>query len=69
MLKHSALLELCEEVDSDGRVLFGDEVDRLGQSGGFGMRGGGALRKGSVGLSLAEEETGDEEGDDGMDVS
>lgn len=68
-LKHSSLLELCEEVDTEGRVLFGDEVDRLGVPGGFGMRGGGALRKGSVGLSLTEEETEAEDGDDGMDVS
>jgi hypothetical protein len=70
-LKHSSLLELCEEVDADGRVLFGEEVDRIGGLNGssFGMSGRGALRKGSAGLSLAEEETEAEDGDDGMDVS
>lgn len=70
-LKHTSLLELCEEVDNDGRVLFGDEVDRLGNQNGSGLAGSGrsALRKGSIGLSLAEEETENEDGDDGMDVS
>jgi hypothetical protein len=69
-LKHASLLDLCEEVDLEGRVLFGDEVERLGSGGAFGAGGrGGVLRKGSVGLSLTEEETENEDGDDGMDVS
>ena len=55
-------------MDADGRVLYGDEVDRYAGHGGFGARGG-VLRKGSVGWSLAEEETENEDGDDGMDVS
>ncbi|KIW08550.1 uncharacterized protein PV09_00518 [Verruconis gallopava] len=68
-LRHTSLLELCEEVDIDSRILSGDEVERL--SGGLGGLGGrGAVRKGSIGLSLAEEETGEEDdADDGMDVS
>ena len=68
-LKHASLLELCEEVDEGGRVLWGDEVEMLGSRGAFGMRGPGALRKGSVGLALTDVETETEDGDDGMDVS
>lgn len=68
-LKHQSLHDLCEEVDNDGRVVFGDELERIGGLGGstFGLNGRGVMRKGSVGLSVTGDDT--ETEDDGMDVS
>jgi hypothetical protein len=73
-LSQRSLVELCEEIDSDGRVVGGEELERVGGLGGtpFGMGGsglGGRKRKSSAGVSLVGEETETEDGDEGMDVS
>jgi len=71
-LPQSSLVELCEEIDAEGRVVGGEELERVGGLGGtaFGVGGsGGRKRKGSVGVSLVGDETETEEGDEGMDVS
>jgi hypothetical protein len=69
-LPQGSLVELCEEIDGEGRVVSGEELERVGGLGGttYGVGGAGRKRKGSVQPSLADDEE-NEEGDDGMDVS
>lgn len=68
-------MELCEEVDADGRVVGGDEVEALGGLGGgrLGWQAHGqreAARKRRAGSNV-EGEDGDGDGDDdeGMEIS
>jgi N-acetylneuraminic acid mutarotase len=83
-LKRSAMLELCEAIDAEGRVVGGDELEAVGGLGGArlgsGMMGGlwGAGRKrgriGSTGGTTVDGEV-DEDGDviegsdEGMDMA
>lgn len=83
-LKRAAMLELCEAVDAEGRVVGGEELEAVGGLGGArlgsGMMGGlwGAGRKrgriGSAGTATldgeAEDDTAEVEGsDEGMELS
>ncbi|KAG8630599.1 hypothetical protein KVT40_002218 [Elsinoe batatas] len=71
-LRRSAMLELCEEVDQEGRVVGGDELEAVG--GLSGSRFGGSWREGrkrgransSRSIDADENESVD---DDGMEVS
>ncbi|KAK5121337.1 hypothetical protein LTR85_005503 [Meristemomyces frigidus] len=82
-LKRAAMLELCEGVDAEGRVVGGDELEAVGGLGGVrlgsGMMGGlwGAGRKrgrlGSAGATTLDGEADDvdetvEGSEEGMDV-
>ncbi|OQO01865.1 hypothetical protein B0A48_12338 [Cryoendolithus antarcticus] len=80
-LKRSAMFELCEGVDPEGRVVGGEELEAVGGLGGArlgsGMCWGGSGRKrgrvGSEGQATADGEDvdeGDGDGDDeGMEIS
>jgi len=68
-LPHSSLVELCEEIDGEGRVVSGEELERVGGLGGTPYGVSGRKRKGSVVPSLVGEDEETEDGDDGMDVS
>nr|POE66237.1 tip elongation aberrant protein 3 [Quercus suber] len=83
-LKRAAMLELCEAVDAEGRVVGGDELEAVGGLGGArlgsGIMGGlwGAGRKrGRIGSASAttqdgdaDEDPGDIDGsDEGMELS
>ncbi|KAL9092552.1 MAG: hypothetical protein Q9165_004356 [Trypethelium subeluteriae] len=74
-LRRRALMELCEEVDADGRVVGGDEVEALGGLGGgrLGWQGQAhreAARKRRAGSNAdAEDGDGDAEDDEGMEIS
>jgi hypothetical protein len=73
-LSQRNLVELCEEIDTDGRIITGEELERVGGLGGtpFGVGGsglGGRKRKSSVGVSVVGEETETEGDEEGMDVS
>lgn len=73
-LKRAALVELCEETDGEGRVVSGEELERVGGLGGtqYGTNGvGGRKRKGSAQQSAVGEELDSEteDGEEGMDVS
>jgi len=72
-LSKDAMLELCEEVDAEGRVVGGDELEavgalgggRLGALGGYG--GDGRKRRlGSI-ATLGEEDEGQD--DEGMEIA
>jgi hypothetical protein len=81
MLKRSAMLELCEGVDAEGRVVGGDELEAVGGLGGarlgsgMGVLWGNGRKRGRLGsLSGGTEggEEGDAEGDgddEGMELS
>ncbi|KAF4548445.1 Kelch motif-containing protein 1 [Elsinoe fawcettii] len=72
-LRRSAMLDLCEEVDQEGRVVGGDELEAVGGLGGSRF-GGGMWREGrkrgransSRSIDAEENESVD---DDGMEVS
>lgn len=74
-LPRRSLLELCEEIDNDGRVVGGDELEAVGGLGGgrYGVGGLGAVsakgrRQPAVGTG--EDGEAEEEGEDeGMDVN
>jgi hypothetical protein len=69
MLSRKSLIELCEEVDIEGRVLNGDQLEVLGAIGG-GQLGSSAMqnqRKGRRAITNVGE--GEEEDDEGMDVN
>ncbi|KAF2430090.1 hypothetical protein EJ08DRAFT_634230 [Tothia fuscella] len=74
-LSQRNLIELCEEIDTEGRVVTGEELERVGGLGGtpYGQSGSGLgarKRKSSVGLtSVVGEETETEADEEGMDVS
>ncbi|KAF2770269.1 galactose oxidase [Teratosphaeria nubilosa] len=83
-LKRSAMLELCEAVDAEGRVVGGDELEAVGGLGGArlgsgmmgGLWGGGRKRGrlGSVGAATVDADADvDEEivegSDEGMDMA
>ncbi|KAF2453527.1 hypothetical protein BDY21DRAFT_356161 [Lineolata rhizophorae] len=74
-LNKRAMIELCEEVDADGRVVGGDELEQVGGLGGgkFGVGGAGSIRKrsaGSAGVLVGEEVEGDDDGEDEtMDIA
>lgn len=73
-LSKEAMLELCEEIDAEGRVVGGDELEAVGALGGGRLGGLGGLygadgrkrRLGSLATVGDEEESLDEEG---MDVA
>ncbi|PSK53820.1 RCC1 and BTB domain-containing protein 1 [Elsinoe australis] len=72
-LRRSAMLELCEEVDQEGRVVGGDELEAVGGLSGSRF-GGGMYREGrkrgraNSSRSIDAEET-ESVDDDGMEVS
>ncbi|KAF2401641.1 kelch repeat protein [Trichodelitschia bisporula] len=73
-LPQRSIVELCEEIDAEGRVVGGEELELVGGLGGtkFGMGLGGGRRKrksNSVVPSLVGEETETDDGEEGMDVS
>ncbi|KAL9074156.1 MAG: hypothetical protein Q9157_004485 [Trypethelium eluteriae] len=74
-LRRRALMELCEEVDADGRVVGGDEVEALGGLGGgrLGWQGQAhreAARKRRAGSNAdGEDGDGDAEDDEGMEIN
>lgn len=83
-LKRSAMLELCEGVDAEGRVVGGDELEavgglggaRLGSQMGGGMGSGswgGGRKRGRVGSVAGTDNEGEDEGDggdeEGMEIS
>jgi BTB/POZ domain/Galactose oxidase, central domain len=72
-LPQQSLVELCEEVDAEGRVVGGEELEMVGGLGGgkFGVGGLGVQRKrkSSLGIGLGEEEAETEDQEEGMDVS
>ena len=73
-LSKEAMLELCEEIDAEGRVVGGDELEAVGALGGGRLGGLGGLygsdgrkrRLGSIATLGEEEESLD---DEGMDVA
>ncbi|KAK4989633.1 hypothetical protein LTR50_003100 [Elasticomyces elasticus] len=73
-LRKQAMVELCEEVDSEGRVVGGDELEAVGALGG-GRIGGGlwvreGRKRGRVGSAGEDaEEEGEGEGEEGMELS
>lgn len=72
------MLELCEGVDQEGRVVGGDELEAVGGLGGAplrqGMMGmwGGGRKRGRLGsvptVDGEQEEEGVDDGEEGMDV-
>ncbi|ORY14207.1 hypothetical protein BCR34DRAFT_479960 [Clohesyomyces aquaticus] len=71
-LQHTALLELCEEIDTEGRAVSGEELEMMGAlSRPFG--GSGSNRKRSLGsagvVAVGDDDEGEELEDDGMDVN
>lgn len=69
-LSRQSLMELCEVVDMEGRVVGGDELEAFGGLGGGRIGVGGVGREGhKVRGSLAETEDGEGEDDEGMDVN
>ncbi|KAI9817095.1 MAG: hypothetical protein M1827_001207 [Pycnora praestabilis] len=75
-LSRQSLMELCEEVDTEGRVVGGEELEVIGGLGGtkFGAGGSerdvGKGRSSSAGIQLGEEmEDGEAEDDEGMEMN
>lgn len=75
-LGRKSLMELCEEVDTEGRVVGGDELEVLGGLGGgrFGVGGTGRDGRkrsvGSAGVLGAGDEDGEEDGEEeGMELN
>lgn len=70
-LSRTSMLELCEEVDAEGRVVGGDELEAVGGLGGARLGGGGwreGRKRGRLNSEIvALEEEGDE--DEGMEGS
>ncbi|EME83184.1 uncharacterized protein MYCFIDRAFT_54147 [Pseudocercospora fijiensis CIRAD86] len=75
-LKRAAMLELCEGVDAEGRVVGGDELEAVGGLGGArlgsGMLWGNGRKRGRLGSTSGTTADGEEEGDgddEGMEMS
>jgi hypothetical protein len=77
-LKRSTMLELCEGIDAEGRVVGGDELEavgglggaRLGSGMGGGMWGSGRKRGRLNSLAgTADGEDGEGESEEGMEIS
>jgi hypothetical protein len=77
-LKRSTMLELCEGIDAEGRVVGGDELEavgglggaRLGSGMGGGMWGSGRKRGRLNSLAgTADGEDGEGESEEGMETS
>jgi len=74
-LGRRSLMELCEEVDAEGRVVGGDELEAVGGLGGGKLGVGGAGREirkrraGSAGVVVDELEEAEEVEDEGMEIS
>ncbi len=73
-LGRRSLMDLCEEVDTEGRVVGGDELEVLGGLGGgrlgFGGRDARKRRAGSIGVVVGEEaEEADDAEDEGMELN
>jgi N-acetylneuraminic acid mutarotase len=76
-LKRSTMLELCEGIDTEGRVVGGDELEAVGGLGGArlgsgvgGMWGSGRKRGRLNSLAgTAEGEDGEGESEEGMEIS
>ncbi len=75
-LSRSSLMELCEVVDTEGRVVYGEELEAVGGSVGWCVDGGSRGRDGDGGRSRArggrrssEVDEGDGEDEDGMEIS
>ena len=75
-LNRQSLMELCEEVDTEGRVVGGQELEVIGGLGGSRFGAGGLeggipkARNASTAIQLGEEmEDGDVEEDEGMEMN
>lgn len=74
-LGRRSLMELCEEVDSEGRVVGGDELEAIGGLGGGKLGVGGAGREirkrraGSASVAVDEIDEAEEAEDEGMEIS
>lgn len=72
-LKRSAMLELCEGVDAEGRVVGGDELEAVGGLGGArlgsGMGQWGGRKRGRVSSSVGMDGTEEGELEDGSEES
>lgn len=75
-LSQQALVELCEEVDMEGRVVGGGELEAVGGLSGAKLgvgdwgRMGARIKGTSVGIQLGEEmEDGDGDDDEGMEMA
>lgn len=76
-LKRSTMLELCEGIDAEGRVVGGDELEAVGGLGGArlgsgvgGMWGSGRKRERLNSLAgTADGEDGEGESEEGMEIS
>jgi len=66
-LSRQSLMELCEVVDTEGRIVGGEELDDVVSDGGLGFGGSEQRRRGHRPSDTAEETEGDE--DDGMDMN
>lgn len=64
LLKQQALIELCEEIDAEGRVVGGDELEAVGGLGGGRFGVGGTGLKSSIGSA----ESGADDDGDGEDM-
>ena len=75
LLSQRSMRELCEEIDIEGRVVGGDELEAVGGLGGgrLGIGGSGRdVRKrsaGSAGVSLDEADDADDGDEEGMDIN
>ncbi|GAB7351748.1 hypothetical protein MBLNU459_g2330t1 [Dothideomycetes sp. NU459] len=70
-LSRASMLELCEEVDAEGRVVGGDELEAVGGLGGARLGGGGwreGRKRGRLNSEVQAMED-DLDEDDGMEVS
>lgn len=75
-LKRESLVELCEEVDFEGRVVGGEELEMLGGLGGAKLGSATMLlslarkrRAGSINNQVSDGEDADGEDDEGMELS
>lgn len=73
-LRKTAMLELCEEVDAEGRVVGGDELEVVGGLGGARLGQGGMWREGrkrgrANGSRSLDGDDGDDADEEGMEIT
>ena len=71
-LPQQSLVEICEEIDEEGRIVGGAELEIVGGLGGakFGVNGLEGLKKrGRTAAASTVEDDAETDGDEGMDVS